>query len=89
MEIAFLITGALLVLISLLIGFKLGKDQTIVTTDTKKQIQQIFTRVVPKSDVGPVVRPDATQNYYRDNPQAAINNNVMTGALDDLNRPQT
>lgn len=88
MEIAFLITGAFLVLISLLIGFKLGKDQTIVTTDTKKQIQQIFTRVVPKSEVGPVVRPDVKQNYYRDNPQAALENEIMTGAMDQLNRPQ-
>lgn len=86
MEIAFLITGALLVLISLLIGYKLGKDQTIVSVDTKKQINQIFKKVVPKSDVGPIERPTTQQNFYRDNPQMATENDVMQNTFDTLNK---
>lgn len=81
-----LITGFLLTIISLLVGFQLGKNQTIVTSDTKKQIQQIFKRVVPRSDVGPVIRPSAEDNYYRDNPSARVEEEVMSGAIEDLNK---
>jgi len=84
-----LLTGAALSLISLLVGFKLGKDQAMITPDTKKQIQQIFRRVVPNTEVGPVARPTSQQNFYRDNPQIAAEDQAMTGALDDLNRPQS
>lgn len=81
-----LIIGSMLTLISLLIGFSLGKNQTIITQDTKKQISQIFKRVVPNPEVGPVQRPDALTNYYRDNPQAAQEASEMNRTLETLNK---
>lgn len=70
---------------SLLIGYKLGKDQTIVTDDTKKQIKQIFRRVVPDTEIGIIKRPDAQENFYRDNPQAKVEDDLMAKQFDNLN----
>lgn len=82
------ITGFIVTLFALLVGYKLGKDQTIVTDDTKKKIKQIFNRVVPDSDIGIIQRPDAQQNHYRDNPKAKTEDDVMVGAIERLNHGQ-
>lgn len=80
-----LLAGFMLTLMSLLIGYKLGKDQTIVTDDTKKQIKQIFRRVVPDTEIGIIKRPDAQENFYRDNPQAKVEDDLMAKQFDNLN----
>lgn len=77
-----LITGSLITALSLLIGYKLGKDQTIVTQDTRKQINRIFNKVVPNDEVGIIERPTQQDNFYRDNPRARIEDEVMTEVLD-------
>lgn len=79
-----LIIGFTITLISLIIGFNLGRNQTIITADTKRQINQIFSRVVPKNEVGPVERPTAQQNYYRDHPEEAVERDVMDDTLNIL-----
>lgn len=81
-----LIGGSLLTTISLLIGYSLGKNNQVVPNDVKRQINQIFSRVVPNPEVGPVIRPDAKQNFYRDNPVIAREHEVMAGAIDKLNK---
>lgn len=82
-----LIAGFALTMISLLVGFSLGKNQTVVTQDVKKQIQQIFTRVVPRNDgVGIVERPNAQQVFYRDNPQYAKIQQEATQDFDTLSQ---
>lgn len=77
--------GFTVTLISLLIGYQLGKNQRVIPENTQKKINEIFHRVVPRSDVGPVERPSAQDNYYRDNPKAKIENEVMDDALGTLN----
>ena len=79
-----LFTGSLLSLGSLLIGYSLGKNQRLIPEQTQKRINEIFTRVVPKSDVGPIERPTVQQNFYRDNPRAAIENEVMAQQFGEL-----
>jgi len=79
-----LLTGFTLTIVSLLIGFQLGKNQTVVSTDVKRQINQIFKKVVPKSEVGAVERPDAIQNFYRDNPQIAKEHEIMEKEFDKI-----
>lgn len=81
-----LITGTAITLISILIGFQLGKNSAVVTPDVQNKINKIFTKIVPKSDVGPILRPSAEQNYYRDNPQAATEQEVMGKTIDELNK---
>ena len=83
-----LFTGAILTLISLLVGFQLGKYQRLIPERTQKKINEIFDRVVPNPEVGPVIRPTTQQNFYRDNPQAKVEDDAMTGALDNLNDSQ-
>lgn len=78
--------GFAITLISVLIGYSLGKHQTVVPPDTKKQIQQIFKRVVPNPEVGPVERPDVRANYFRDNPRAAEEHEEMNRQFEELNR---
>ena len=80
-----LLTGFALALISLLVGYKLGKDQTLVTDDTRKKIKQIFNRVVPDSEIGIIERPTPQQNFYRDHPEVKTEDDVMVGAFDKLN----
>lgn len=80
-----LLTGATLSIISLLIGYSLGKNQTVVSNDVRKQIKQIFTRVVPDREVGPIPRPTQQMNYYRDNPKAAKEDEIMQDEFDTLN----
>lgn len=81
----FLIAGFIISLISLLIGYSLGKNNRIIPENTQQKINQIFTRIVePKTDVGAVERPDIKQNYYRDNPQAKVENDMMDEALTNL-----
>lgn len=84
-----LFTGAALTLISLLVGYQLGKHQRMIPERTQKKINEIFDRVVPNPEVGAIPRPTPRQNYYRDNPQALVENDTMTKELDDLNRPPT
>lgn len=81
------ITSFVFNVISLFIGYVLGKnkDNTINTPDVKKQIQQIFNKIAPNPDVGAVTRPTVKQNYYRDNPVMAQEQDVMDNALDTLN----
>lgn len=82
-----LLTGFTITLISLLTGYSLGKNSRIIPEQTQKKINQIFNRVVtPKSDVGAVVRPNAQQNYYRDNPTIAREDELMDDTLNILNQ---
>ena len=82
-----LIIGFLITLVSILVGFQLGRNQAVVSNDTKKQIQQIFTRVVPRDkEIGAVQRPTAQQNFYRDNPQALEEQQVMDKTFEGLNK---
>ncbi len=79
-----LLIGFAITIISLLTGYQLGRHQTLVTPDTQRKINQIFKRVVPTNEVGPVVRPNAQDNYYRDNPQQKVIDDTMGEALERL-----
>ena len=81
-----LIVGAVITLLSILIGYNLGKNQSVVTPDFKKQVNQIFRRVVPDKEIGIIERPTAQQNFYRDNPQAAKENEIMEESFNILNK---
>lgn len=81
-----LMTGFVLTLISLLVGYNLGKHQQVVPPDTQKQIARIFQKVVPNDEVGAVMRPTAQDNYYRDNPQIAREDELMASEFDNLNK---
>lgn len=80
-----LLLGFTITLISLLIGYSLGKHQQVVSPDVQKRINTIFKKVVTNPDVGPIARPTVQDNYYRDNPKAKIEDEVMSEALDKLN----
>lgn len=78
--------GSAVTMISLTIGFNLGHYQSPVNIDSKKKIDRIFKRVIRDPDVGPIERPTAKQNYYRDNPQAAREDEIMEDTFDNLNK---
>ena len=79
-----LLTGFAITVVSLLIGYNLGKNQTVVSTDVKKQIDKIFNRVVPNSEVGVIPRPTVVDNFYRDNPRIAKEHEVMNDTFKNL-----
>lgn len=74
----YLIAGALIALISLLIGFNLGKFQAPFSPQIKKKLDEAFSRVVPSSDVGAVERPTPRQVYFRDHPEEAKEQQIMS-----------
>lgn len=79
-----LLAGTAITLISLCIGFTLGKHSSIIAPDFKQKINQIFDRVVPSKDVGAIERPSAQQNYYRDNPGKYEEQQIMEQEFDKL-----
>jgi len=77
----------LLTIISLLIGFSLGKNQSALPPNYQKKITQILTRAVKdNNDVGAVERPNAQDNFYRDNPKIAQEHKEMSKAFEELNK---
>ncbi len=79
-----LLLGSSITIISILIGFHLRGYQGTSAPDIKQKINDIFTRIVPNPEVGPVIRPTAQEVYYRDNPQARIENEEMEKTFDKI-----
>lgn len=79
-----LITGFVITIVSLYMGFNLGKHASIATPDITNKVNQIFKRVVPKTEVGAIERPTQQDNFYRDNPQYAQEQEAVGSTLDDL-----
>ncbi len=78
--------GSVIALLSLLLGYSLGKHQTAVPPDMNKKITQIFHKVVNNPDVGAVARPTDKDNFYRDNPEALREDQLMTETLKGLQK---
>lgn len=81
-----LLLGFGLTIISLLIGFQLGKDQRLIPEKAQRRIEEILTRTVQDKGVGAVERPTAQDNYYRDNPKVKIEDDVMNNTIEILNK---
>lgn len=63
--------GFLITILSLLLGYNLGRHQQALTPDGKERLNRIFNRIAPKREgVGIITRPSAEDNFYRDHPQA-------------------
>lgn len=79
-----MLAGFIISLVSLLIGFNLGKWQYPLSPQVDKRIRETFSRVVPKDSggVGAVERPTARDIYLRDHPQAKEEQEVMGGILE-------
>lgn len=81
-----ILTGAAITMISLLLGYSLGKHDAPLPPDTQKRLNTILKRAVPplKPDVGIVERPDVKANFYRDNPRIAKEHETMSTEFDKL-----
>ncbi len=79
-----LLIGFVITLVSLLLGFSLGKHQAPISPDVTRKINSLFKRVAPKSDVGIIERPTAEDNYYRDHPEAKAEAQEMGRAIERL-----
>lgn len=82
-----LLIGFTITIVSLLLGFSLGRNSAPLTPEMSKKITRIFRKVVPPSEreIGPVERPTQMQNYLRDNPQIAREKRIMEQQFDELN----
>lgn len=52
-----IITGSVLSLISLYIGYSLGKGSSIISEETQKQVKRLIQALPIKRDIGVVPRP--------------------------------
>lgn len=77
------IAASLSTMLSIMLGYYLGKYHSPTPPQVTKKLDTILKRVVaatltiPTNSVGPILRPSATQNYYRDNPQEAEEQRLM------------
>ena len=81
-----LILGFTITIISLLIGFSIGKYNTIVSPDFKKQITQIYRKVIPDTDIGPVERLTKRELDIINDPKKKQEYEEMDRTLGKLNQ---
>jgi hypothetical protein len=79
--------GSLITLISLLIGFSLGKYQQLIPEEAKKALIENLKEITQKrvSDVGPVPRPTQKDLNMWNNPKLAEEQRVMEQEFKNLN----
>lgn len=79
------IFGSVISVVSLLIGFSLGKNQSpippSIQQEVKKKYDEVMRKVAPPSDVGAVIRPTARERELRDNPRIAEEQTIMSETL--------
>lgn len=82
--------GSLITLISLLIGFNLGRYEKPLPPQVQRQLAEIFKKkidpLVNESGVGAVSRPTQEMIDRWKNPQLAVEEEVMEEELDRLNK---
>lgn len=85
------IISSIITSISMLVGYSLGRWNSPTPPNIQRKIDKIFHKVVssaptlPGDEIGPIQRPTATQNYYRDNPKQAEEDRLM---LEEIQRQQ-
>lgn len=82
-----LITGSLITLIALLIGFSLGRHEKPIPPKVAEHLQEIFKKKIsPQSSVGAVLTPTQEQLDRYKNPKLAEEEKIMEEELDRLNK---
>lgn len=81
-----IIIGYGFTLVALLIGYSLGKHQTVVPTDVRKQINSIFRKVVPNNEVGVIPRLTQRELDIALNPKLKQEQDVMGDTFNQLNK---
>jgi len=84
-----LLIGFTITLISLLVGFSLGRYQQSLPPSVNKQIQQIFKKVVPDTDVGGIEPPTQRDLDFYNNPKLAREHEELNRTFDKLNENKT
>lgn len=82
-----LFIGFGITIISLLVGFNLGKYQQLIPEEARKALLENLKEITQKrvSDVGPVPRPTQKDLNMWNNPQMAEEHKVMEQTFGDLN----
>lgn len=83
-----LITGALITLVSILLGFSLGRFEKPLPPKVQEQLTEIFKKkipLIPQSEVGAVPRPDQSTIDRWNNPKLAQEEEIMAKTLQELN----
>lgn len=62
------IIGSLITLVSLWVGYKLGKGSSIIPEETRRQVKQLIRELPIKNDIGGVMRPTQTELKRFENP---------------------
>jgi hypothetical protein len=60
--------GSLITLVSLWVGYKLGKGSSIIPEETQRQVKRLVQALPIKNDLGGVMRPTQTELNKFENP---------------------
>ena len=79
-----LITGFLISIISLIVGFNLGKTNDPISPEIKKRLNQTLQRVIPPSDVGAVMRPTPRELELARNEKERLEQDIMSDTFKEV-----
>ncbi len=74
----------IIVIISILIGYFLGRGNNPFPKETIEKVKKVFENIVVKSDVGPIERPTARQVEDFDNPLKKAGDQAMSDTLREI-----
>ena len=79
------ITGALILLIGILVGFSLGKYSSVIPEETRKQVKKLIDAMpFTKSDIGGVMRPTAHEVSNFENPIKKAEEEAMSETFREI-----
>jgi hypothetical protein len=79
-----IITGSIISLISLYIGYSLGKGSSIIPEETQKQVKRLIQALPIKRDIGAVLRPTQQDVERFNNPILQAEELEMSKTLSEI-----
>lgn len=76
--------GALIALVSIYLGYVMGKGSSIIPEETQKQVKRLIQSLPIKNDLGGIERPTATQLKDWDNPLVQEEKDAMSETFRDI-----
>lgn len=76
--------GSLVTLISLYIGYTIGKGSSIIPEETRKQVKKLIQALPIDRGVGAVMAPNAKQVEEFDNPILKAENEAMSETFKEI-----
>ena len=79
-----LLAGFLISIISLIVGFNMGKNNDAISPEIKKRLNQTLQRAIPPNDVGGVLRPTSRELELARNEKERLEQDIMSDTFKEV-----